>query len=42
VAFGKPKLEEFLKCLEEKIKEVNITYKATKEQFQTDLKQFKE
>ena len=39
---NKPKLEEFLAEFEEKIHEVNQTYKLTKEQFQMDMKTFKD
>ena len=39
---NKPRLEDFLSAFEEKIQEVNKTYKLTKEQFQTDMKTFRD
>jgi len=42
VQFQKPRLAEFLEVFEEKIKEVNITYRMYKEQFEKDMKSFRE
>jgi hypothetical protein len=38
----KPTLEQFLIEFEQKVKQVNLTYKSSKLQFQTDMKSFKE
>lgn len=38
----KPRIEEFLKHFEEKIKEVNVTYRKYKAQFEEDMKTFNE
>lgn len=38
----KPRLEEFLQEFESKVKQVNLTYKSSKLQFQSDMKSFKE
>ena len=38
----KPTLEEFLIEFEQRAKQVNLTYKSSKFQFQTDMKCFKE
>ena len=38
----KPRLEEFLKEFELSVKQVNLTYKSSKLQFQADMKCFKE
>jgi hypothetical protein len=42
VKMDKPRLAEFLQCFEEKIREVNITYKMCKAQFEQDMKSFRE
>ena len=38
----KPRLADFLKEFELKMKEVNLTYKSSKLQFQADMKCFKD
>ncbi len=38
----KPTLEQFLIEFEQKVKQVNLTYKSSKLQFQTDMRSFKE
>lgn len=38
----KPRLEDFLHSFEEKIRQVNLTYKDSKIQFENDMKSFKE
>jgi len=37
---AKPKLEDFLTLFEQKIAEVNITYKQNKSQFEEDMRSF--
>ena len=38
----KPTLDQFLECFEEKIKQVNLTYQQSKQQFEADMRMFKE
>lgn len=38
----KPTIEQFLEEFNEKVKQVNLTYKASKEQFQKDMRAFKD
>lgn len=38
----KPRIEDFVKSFEEQIAEVNKMYRVSKEQFESDMKTFKE
>jgi hypothetical protein len=39
---AKPRLEEFWKCFEQAVLELNTTYKSSKQQFENDMKAYKD
>lgn len=39
---SKPTIDQFLESFEDKIKQVNQTYQSSKQQFEQDMKMFKE